>query len=134
MNPAALISSIVLTIIFCSASNSFGTLKSKLEQNTHKIVHEAYHEGNWELFISNADGTEQKNLTNTPKINELYPQCSPDGSKICFLVDTGTGRNTIRSVWVMSRDGKDRVKISDHARQPCWAPDSKRDCLAPSRI
>ncbi len=126
MNLTALLTSTLLTIILCSSPNSFGTIKSNLEKNTHKIVHEAYVDGNWELFISNADGSNQKNLTNTLKINELYPQCSPDGSKICFLVDAGTGRNTIRSAWVMNRDGTGRIKISNHARQPCWAPDSKR--------
>ena len=43
-------------------------------------------------FVINADGSEPVNLTNTPKEHEHYPQVSPDGTKICFSVDEGEGR------------------------------------------
>ena len=61
----------------------------------------------------------------TPKIHEHYPQVSPDGTKICFTVDSGEGRDTVRSLWVMDIDGKHRRQLADHAREPFWAPDSK---------
>ena len=102
------------------------TLKDQLEQNPHQIVREAYHNGNWELFICNANGSGHRNLTNTPEINELYPQVSPDGKKICFLVDKGEGRSTVRSLWLMKSDGAGRKKVADYARQPCWTADSNR--------
>jgi len=65
------------------------------------------------------------NLTKTPKEHEHYPLVSPDGSKICFTVDEGEGRETIRSLYVMDVDGKHRKKLVDHAREPFWAPDGK---------
>jgi Tol biopolymer transport system component len=101
-------------------------LIQELKSSPHRIVHETYLNNNWELFIRNADGSGGRNLTNTPKVNELYPQVSPDGKRICFLVDTGTDRATVRSAWVMNVDGSGRKKISDYARQPCWASDSRR--------
>ncbi len=89
------------------------------------LVHETYVNNNWEIFLTAADRSEQTNLTNTPDRHELYPQVSPDHEKICFVCDTGSGRQTIRSVWVMDIDGTNRQKIADFARQPCWCPDSR---------
>jgi Tol biopolymer transport system component len=81
---------------------------------------------NWELFAIQADGSEPVNLTNTPREHEHYPQISPDGSKICFSVDTGEGREAVRALYVMDVDGHNRKKIADHAREPFWSPDGKR--------
>lgn len=73
----------------------------------------------------NADGSEPVNLTQTPNEHEHYPQVSPDGTKICFSVDLGGDRDTIRSLYVMDVDGRNRKRLADRAREPFWAPDSK---------
>jgi Tol biopolymer transport system component len=96
----------------------------------YKIVYETFRETdgreNWELFLMNADGSNQTNLTRTPDLDEIYPHVSPDGSKICFVVDEGTNRrNKIRSVFYMNIDGSNRVLVAKNARQPCWNPDGK---------
>lgn len=100
-----------------------------LEEIPFKIVHETYHKtdrrNNWELHIINADGSGAVNLTRTPDIDEMYPHVSPNGKKISFVVDKGTGRKRLRSVYYMNIDGTGRVKVADNARQPCWSPDSK---------
>src|SRR6476469_8536843 len=62
-------------------------------------------------------------ITTTPKEHEHYPQVSPDGTKICFNVDSGEGRNAVRSLWVMDINGANRRKIADQAREPFWSPD-----------
>lgn len=94
-----------------------------------KIVHETYRETdgkeNWELHMINADGSGVTNLTNTPDIDEMYPHVSPDGTKICFVVDKGIGRNKVRHVYYMNIDGSNRVHVAEHAREPCWCFDSK---------
>ena len=102
------------------------SLDEQLKASPHRIVHETYHNNNWDLFTRNADGSGERNLTNTPGVNELYPQVSPDGKRICFLVDKGNGRDTVRSLWIMKSDGTGRKKIADYARQPCWTADNNR--------
>lgn len=95
----------------------------------YRIVYETYRETdgeeNWELFTINADGTGMENLTNTPYLDEMYPRVSPDGTKIAFVVDKGSGRDRVRHVYYMDVDGSNRVHVAENARQPCWCFDSK---------
>ncbi|MGA2032465.1 MAG: hypothetical protein ABSG68_09430 [Thermoguttaceae bacterium] len=100
-------------------------LAERLKSLPFKIAWECYVDGNWEIFVMNADGSQSVNLTHTPKIHEHYPQVSPDGTKLCFTVDAGEGRAAVRSLWVMDIDGQNRRQIADRAREPFWAPDSQ---------
>jgi len=101
-----------------------------LSQIPYKILFETYRRTekrfNWELFQINADGSNPINLTQTPNLDEMYPHASPDGTKICFVIDEGTGRRKVRNVYYMNIDGTERVKIANNARQPCWSPDGKK--------
>jgi Tol biopolymer transport system component len=101
------------------------SVREQLKATPFKVAYECYIDGNWELFTANADGSGAVNLTNTPKENEHYPQVSPDGTKISFTMDTGEGREAVRSLWVMDVDGKNRRKIADYAREQFWSPDGK---------
>ena len=101
-----------------------------LKNVPYKIVYETFRETdgkeNWELYIMNADGSNQTNLTKTPDLDEMYPHASPDGTKLCFVADEGTNRrNKTRSVYYMNIDGSNRVLVARNARQPCWGPDGK---------
>ena len=107
------------------AADAQSSLRERLKALPFKIAYECYLDDNWEIFIVNADGSQPVNLTRTPNTHEHYPQVSPDGTKICFSVDEGEGRETIRSLYVMDIDGRHRKKIADYAREPFWGPDSK---------
>jgi WD40 repeat protein len=100
-------------------------LKERLKGSPFKIAYECYVNENWEIFVMNADGSQPHNLTQTPKEHEHYPQVSPDGTRICFSVDAGEGRDAVRSLYVMDIDGKNRKLLADHAREPSWRPDGK---------
>ena len=100
-------------------------LKERLKSSPFKIAYECYVAGNWEIFVMNADGSQPVNLTKTPNVHEHYPQVSPDGTRICFSVDDGEGRDAVRSLYVMDIDGKNRKKLADHAREPFWRRDGK---------
>jgi Tol biopolymer transport system component len=100
-------------------------LRERLRALPFKIAYESYTNDNWEIFVVAADGSNPVNLTGTPKEHEHYPQVSPDGARICFTVDQGEGRDTVRSLWVMDSDGKNRRKLVDQAREPFWSPDGK---------
>ena len=99
-------------------------LKTRLNQSPHQLVYEAYIDDNWEIMTSHADGSQVRNLTRSKDRHELYPQVSPDGTKLCFVSDQGAGRDTVRSVHIMNMDGSGHQVIADHARQPCWTHDS----------
>src|SRR5262249_4918367 len=64
-------------------------LLTELKSYPHKLVYETNRDGNWELYVCDADGSNAKNLTNTKDVDELYPKPSPDGTKICFVADEG---------------------------------------------
>ncbi len=97
----------------------------RLKELPFKIAYETYVNNNWEIFVMNADGSNPVNITQTPNIQEHYPQISPDGSKLCFVADEGEGREAVRTLYVADIDGKNRKKIADHAREPFWSPDGK---------
>src|SRR6516162_4665442 len=61
--------------------------RDQLRSLPFKIAYECYVNDNWEIFVMNADGSGATNLTQTPNVQEHYPQISPDGTKICFSVD-----------------------------------------------
>jgi phospholipase/lecithinase/hemolysin/Tol biopolymer transport system component len=81
------------------------------------------------IFIMNADGTGEVNLTqahatNTDleNIEENKPVISPDGLKIAFHTD-----GPLESIWVMGIDGSNPVIVSedmDDCSKHSWSPDS----------
>lgn len=115
----------VLCILAAAAFSAQPPLRQRLQTTPFKIAFECYLNNNWDIFVVNADGSAPVNLTRTPKEQEHYPQVSPDGTKICFLVDQGEGRDAVRSLYVMDIDGRNRRKLADHAREPFWSLDSK---------
>ena len=91
-------------------------------QGKGRLVFESYRNDNWDLYTSNADGSDLQALTETPDRHELYPHVSPDGKMICFVVDEESDEELTRSVYVMNLDGTDLKKVASNARQPCWDP------------
>src|SRR6266850_543366 len=70
-------------------------LHAELKTYQHKIVYATNRDGNWELYLCNADGSNAVNLTNTKDVDELYPKPAPDGTKICFVADEGKGADKV---------------------------------------
>ncbi|HEV3029093.1 MAG TPA: hypothetical protein VG457_16060 [Planctomycetota bacterium] len=101
-------------------------LLKELKAVRHKIVIESNRDGNWDLWVMNADGSNPVNLTKTPDVDELYPKVSPDGTKICFCADEGKGEEKVRNLYLMDADGGKRTKIADNSREPCWNADGTK--------
>ena len=40
--------------------------------------------GDWDLFLTRPDGSQQRNITNTPNSSEAAPRFSPDGKRMLF--------------------------------------------------
>ena len=113
----------LLVLLLSVPLTSAGELTTELARLPDKIVCETWQDGNWELFMVRADGSEPVNLTGTPDLDELYPKVSPDGTKICFVADEGEGASRVRNVYTMNMDGSGRTLVAGNARQPCWKAD-----------
>lgn len=128
---------VALPIVFglpLTASLAEEVSLAALAASPHRVLFESYDNDNWDLCVMNADGSGRRNLTHTPDVHELYPQASPDGKRICFLVDVQKDGDTLRSVYYMNADGTGRTRVADKARQPCWSPDSTRIAFVPQEF
>ena len=100
-------------------------LKKGLSSNTGRIVFRSLRDGNSEIYVMDANGGNQENLTNHPAYDGL-PDWSPDGTKIAFVSDRDSGREQIH---VMDADGKNVIRLTDvrvGMRRPDWSPDGKK--------
>ncbi|MDM8518866.1 hypothetical protein QUF64_02370 [Anaerolineales bacterium HSG6] len=60
-------------------------------------------DGNWDIYVINADGTEPRRLTDDSHTEGL-PTWAPDGSWIAYLSDAGGSW----SIWIMRSDGTEK--------------------------
>jgi len=107
-------------------------IKKALASYPHRIVLETKRDGNFEIYLMNADGSGAKNLTNTPDVNEINPKASPDGKHVAFAADLKEENSRVRDLYYMKLDGTGRTKIADDARDPCWSPDGTQIAYLPS--
>jgi Tol biopolymer transport system component len=88
-----------------------------------KIAFTSNRDGNDEIYVMNADGTGQTNLTNHPGYDSV-PEWSPDGTKIAFVSD----RSGDTDIYIMNADGSGVTNLTNDANadvSPSWSPDGK---------
>ena len=100
-------------------------LREALAVQNSRIVFTSARDGNLEIYVMDADGSNQENLTNNPA-NDFQPDWSPDGTKIAFVSGRDPGPTQI---YVMDADGKNPIGLTDGRggkRDPDWSPDGKK--------
>src|SRR5436190_10123706 len=79
-----------------------------------KIAFTSDRDGNREIYVMNADGTNQTRLTNNAIVDD-YPAWSPNGTKIAFASQKPSGDYAI---FRMDADGTNRVEITPLQTDP----------------
>jgi len=78
----------------------------------------------FEIYVMDADGGNQQNLTNDPK-NDASPSWSSDGERIVFMSE----RDGNSEIYVMDADGKNQQRLTEndfYDTHPSWSPDGQR--------
>jgi WD40-like Beta Propeller Repeat len=86
-----------------------------------KIVFQSDRDGNNEIYLMNADGSNQTRLTNNPAA-DTQPALSPDGARIAFA----STRDGNSEIYVMKADGTGLTRLTNDPAsdtQPVFSPD-----------
>jgi TolB protein len=75
-----------------------------------------------DVYVMNADGTDQRDLTLTDSLGEMDPAWSPDGTKIAFV----GFRNGSQEIFKIKTDGTGSTNLTNtpgiQETQPDWGP------------
>jgi Tol biopolymer transport system component len=84
-----------------------------------------------QLWIMDADGGNERQLTHTPDGENLEGDWSPDGTTIAFRRCVGTGPGAC-SIWLIDATGSNLRQLTHaerHDQAPRWSPDGRRIAL-----
>jgi len=97
-----------------------------------KIAFVSDRDGNGEIYVMNADGSNPQRLTRNAQWDGL-PCWSPDGTRIAYYHYRS---ETTWAIFVMNADGTDPRQLTDYVAkdiEPVWSPDGSRIAFASSR-
>ena len=75
-------------------------------------------DGNWEIYVMDTDGKNQRRLTNNDR-DDYSPSWSPDGKRIVF----SSKRDGNREIYVMDANGRNPRRLTKHGGHdgaPAW--------------
>jgi Tol biopolymer transport system component len=93
-----------------------------------RIAYVSDQQDNYEIYVMNANGSGQTNLTNHPAV-DTDPAWSPDGARLAFVSD----RTDSDEIFVMKTDGsnlRQLIDLPEPSRPPAWSPDGRRMAFA----
>lgn len=85
-------------------------------------------EGNFELYVMNADGSDERRLTHSSE-DEMTPRWSPDGTTIVYVLvttlDSGLQEKRLYLVSVLGENMQQISNDSGNDYAPDWSPDGR---------
>jgi Tol biopolymer transport system component len=90
------------------------------------IAFESHRDGNAEIYVMDANGFNETNITNDPQTDK-NPVWSPDGTKIAFR----SNRDGTEDIWTMDADGGNPTNLnaldgSETVNKFSWFPDATK--------
>jgi Tol biopolymer transport system component len=115
----------LLAAAFMASCSDTSTEPGPVVEKTLKIAFISARDGNAEIYVMNADGTNQKRLTHNDGADG--PFCwSPDGSRICYVSE----QPGFVGIYVMNADGTNQrllTQIRDNEEtNPAWSSNGRR--------
>jgi TolB protein len=89
-----------------------------------RIVFTSRRDRDYEIYVTNADGSEQQRLTHSRGI-DMNPVFSPDGCRIAFM----SNRHGNYEIYVMDADGRNPRRLTRNPERsdfPCWHPEGRQ--------
>ena len=86
-----------------------------------RIAFHSYRDGDWDIFLMNADGYNPRRLTHS-SASDAFPVWSPDGTQIAFQ----SYRDGDWDIYVMDADGSNLRRLTNNNasdESPAWSPD-----------
>ena len=86
-----------------------------------------------DVWVINADGTDEHDVSNDPSGPDIQPAWSPDGSQIAFVKQNFDGTSAL---WVMDAGGSNQKPLTEDTTinvHPNWSPDGTEIAFASDR-
>jgi dipeptidyl aminopeptidase/acylaminoacyl peptidase len=122
---------VAVTFVAALGAGSADTPVAVAQAPEGRIAFQSTRTGDSEIWIANADGSEQRNLTSSPDTEDSTPALSPDGSQIAFV----RADRVANRLWIMDADGAGQRLLAPRTRgafAPVWSPNGDR--IAFSRL
>jgi len=104
-----------------------------------RIAFRSFRDGNYEIYVMNADGSGQVNISNNPGRSpndtlghDWEPSWSPDGARIAYV----SFQDGFEEIYVMNADGSGQTRLTNNTAvesSPSWSPDGARIVFSSSR-
>jgi Tol biopolymer transport system component len=112
-----------ITTIQASPSAAAAATEGETGPSGGKIAFVTFRDGDQEVYIMNADGSDERNLTQSHTSDDFDPDLSADGKQLVFV----SNRLGVPQAFAMNVDGSGLHQVTTHAAQaPHWSRDGKQ--------